>query len=1093
MNKEKTSLTADEKARKDIVSCIDKNLFVEAGAGSGKTTMLVDRMVAMVEGGIPIEKIAAITFTKAAAREFYSRFQKKLREASEAGSERCRDALRNIDLCFMGTIDSLCQQLLSEHPAEAGIPSGNRLISDEEAKGYCDHIFVQICNGQYGDELARKAKRLNYLISDLQSAFYYGLQVIMGNRNVAFQYDKMAGNSIDEDCRCEIEQVRNIARFLKTQRENKDIQATDSEAAWDKLDDYIEKLEQSWENNLFEIIKILGALAEIRLKKKNVEQSIKDEGLTDFFEVKGKVSLKKKVLISLLNEYKHNLLMDFLVESSHILETFMRERGLLTFFDGLYYLRNMLRDDAKKDGKLIRYIYNRHSYFLVDEFQDTNPLQSEILFYLTAENPVAKWDECTPRAGSLFIVGDPKQSIYRFRGADVSAFQRVKRLFEARGGSLLQLTRNFRSNKALCERFNHVFEHTLQEEKGIQSGFTAIPLPDPLADDDCLHGFYTYKDEEDKRKNGFSKVVNLILKLVDNEQYKIISRGDQHPRKIKFSDIMVITNEKNYIEPIMKSCSTFNIPTRVEGKVPFGSTAGLKAITDIYEAVLSFDNSLAAYKALTGEVIGCTSEMVQRFLQQGGSLKSGKCIASVDNEEIKYIQSSIEGLQETREKAESLSPAALFAYIMDKYRVFQYVEPDNLEVVYYTLELLRYKEADGSIVSRQDGLVYLKDLMIKKNTEERCLSFGETNCVHIANLHKVKGLQAPIVILDACKREDKDPKHSIIHNLGDNTGEKGYIFKVYKPYDGSYATTYSATSRYDAQLDHEMAIQQAEKDRLIYVAATRAENALIVGYGEKNDMWIPLISEHNDPDAIDEDIPEISLEEEPESAVNGDKEVAEAKKLYDEHSISAIEAHTDKQKINYAEKLPSKEKLIIKHRMEQQDDIPELDEGDLVPANVRGTMIHKLMEMLVSSGGRISPETAARDICQQLLPAELQDHSRDKEAELIVLGQHVVNGGIPQDNGVPQNILQTMLSAQEVYCEVPFQFKEDTTEGPVIWSGVMDAIYKADGKYHIIDYKTGEQTTGLDEKYQGQLDAYKKAFKAATGQEADAHTYHIRA
>ena len=101
----------DQTSRDKIRNDIHSNFFVEAGAGSGKTSVLVDRMAAMVEGGIDISKICAITFTKAAAGEFYARFQKKL---AEAGTQRAREALKNIDLCFMGTIDSFCGMVLSD-------------------------------------------------------------------------------------------------------------------------------------------------------------------------------------------------------------------------------------------------------------------------------------------------------------------------------------------------------------------------------------------------------------------------------------------------------------------------------------------------------------------------------------------------------------------------------------------------------------------------------------------------------------------------------------------------------------------------------------------------------------------------------------------------------------------------------------------------------------------------------------------------------------------------------------------------------------------------------------------------------------------
>ena len=150
MGKSNKALEKDTESRNKIISEINTNFFVEAGAGSGKTTMLVSRMVAMVEAGIDISRICAITFTKAAAGEFYERFQKLLIERSnpdfkwedkgyagqlpkptEDTRKLCGDALQNIDLCFMGTIDSFCSMILSEHPSEAGIPSDSNIVSDE--------------------------------------------------------------------------------------------------------------------------------------------------------------------------------------------------------------------------------------------------------------------------------------------------------------------------------------------------------------------------------------------------------------------------------------------------------------------------------------------------------------------------------------------------------------------------------------------------------------------------------------------------------------------------------------------------------------------------------------------------------------------------------------------------------------------------------------------------------------------------------------------------------------------------------------------------------------------------------------------------
>ena len=130
----------DQKERDIIVNELDKNIFVEAGAGSGKTRSLVERMVMMVRKGRDVSQICAITFTKAAATEFYNRFETMLSEVinskdiDDDEKERCKNALLNIDLCFMGTIDSFCNMILSENPIEAGIPLNSSIVEEEEYK-----------------------------------------------------------------------------------------------------------------------------------------------------------------------------------------------------------------------------------------------------------------------------------------------------------------------------------------------------------------------------------------------------------------------------------------------------------------------------------------------------------------------------------------------------------------------------------------------------------------------------------------------------------------------------------------------------------------------------------------------------------------------------------------------------------------------------------------------------------------------------------------------------------------------------------------------------------------------------------------------
>ena len=145
--------------------------------------------------------------------------------------------------------------------------------------------------------------------------------------------------------------------------------------------------------------------------------------------------------------------------------------------------------------------------------------------------------------------------------------------------------------------------------------------------------------------------------------------------------------------------------------------------------------------------------------------------------------------------------------------------------------------------------------------------------------------------------------------------------------------------------------------------------------------------------------------------------------------------------------------------------------------------MHKLMEVLVSSGNKADLESAVTEI--------IREYEADEESYRNILrkvGETIRSGGYPQNNGAPQDILSELLSADEVYCELPFCYKAGTAE---IWHGVMDVVYRKGETWHIIDYKTNADVDDLDKHYQEQLEAYVKAFGEMTGQKADTKTYHI--
>lgn len=1049
-------LQMDQISRNRMVLDIDSNFFVEAGAGSGKTTMLVNRMVAMVEQGRDISRICAITFTKAAANEFRGRFQKLLLERSNPESvyvdrgyagqlpppteetrERCAYALRNLDLCFMGTIDAFCQMLIAEHPYETGVPSDASVVPDADLDLLYKQEYIRICEGAYGEALAGLAASFHALNQSPELVFVKGMRVFMENKNSTLAFMEERGyvpNTLDDTYRTQIEEIRKLYPGEYT-------------------------FKGTWERKLSIV---LGKLSQM---KQNLEQTLKYNHAPEErkqMEVKYE---KTTGIYHTLQDLQYNTSMTFLAAAAPKIAEYLRENGVMTYFDYLYYLRNMLREDARQGGELIQYIFRRHSYYLIDEFQDTNPIQSEIFFYLTAEHPVENWQHCDPKPGTLFIVGDPKQSIYRFRNADVGSYLRVKELFAAMPqGDILQLTQNFRSRNKLCQFFNTVFGDEFRES-AYQCGFTPIPIVKQEQPE--FEGVYSYICRAPKYVNEEMadqyQVPKIIQTLVGNPEFQIQDPDGTGLRPIRYRDIMVIHKSKTNMGTMLAEFERQEIPVRVEGKVRFDECKALRKVFETYK--------------LRANVANCP-------------------------------------------------PAALFYQIMEETPVYNEVEADGMEILYYVLELLRNAENDRRIVTPEDGVAYIESLMQEYAEEERCLSLTEdADCVHMANLHKVKGLEAPVVILAYAYPLRQDP---YLHTEYDADGSKTYLFRLEKdskyPWNNFQKIASFSTDVYGEYHKREHAALDAELTRLIYVAATRARNVLIVsncevGTGDNiryESTWQPLLKKTNEnffymagcraPGYV------------PEAKSRPETQAAD---LYKQAEETCILNDRTGETPGY--------EMVTPSRLELETEVPDMGEtyassqdmqentemagigksgGNtehchpeavtreervflLTCANGLGTMLHRLMELLVRSKNRMSVADMTTQILEECLPAEYELQREIFAHAVTATAERIRQGGFAQENGVPQDILQTLLTAEEVCTEVPFCYSEKQGDKTVLYNGIMDVVYCEHGNWHIIDYKTNQDGEHLDQKYHAQLDTYIKALKQTTGHEADAKIYHI--
>ena len=1108
--------TQDELSRESIVLDINKNLFVEAGAGSGKTTMLVNRMVAMIEAGIPVEKICAITFTKNAALEFYDRFQAKLidrakldnhdvpkragdlNEPTDETRQRCSKALENIDLCFMGTIDSFCNMVLSEHPTEANIPSDARLISNEEASTIYKQFYLECRKGDYGKDIKELADRFGMFFRNAEDSFALLMGEIMDRRNINFIYNnKLCINFF----KC-FDKLRDDLKFVlnKFNEDKTKITIPNDDPEKDIILDIYnpanETLQKGWHYNYSGVEWSLKSIAGMTYDGNCADLGFTTQSVVR--DIQGGAQVELTIndenstgdIIHKLKNYKYQNSLKFALSCVKPLEEKMRKEGKFTFFDYLYYLKQMLVEDSKKEGKLIEYIYNRHSYFLIDEFQDTNPMQAEIFFYLSAIDPKQKsWKDCKPKPGSLFIVGDPKQSIYRFRAADVSSYINIKNMFAK--DEIKLLVNNFRSKNEVKTYFNEVFNEVMPEEEQDQSKYTDIDNADTKEEGNKekeFRGLFSYESYNKKLLPSYpnmsdpKQLAAIIKTLVNNENYKIVDE-DGELRTITYSDFMIIFAAKKKMPECMKEFEEQNIPTRVEGNVPFEECEGLKTITSIYKTVTDRTNVVSLISTLYSPVFGFNENDLTEYRSKGGSVK----LEFNKQYRNSGIDEALANLTETSKQIQKLTPSALYEKIMDDYEIFKYVSSDNLEVIYYVLELIRGEEHSGNIVNYEDAVKFLNDLIEGKSGLERCLSLKQDiDAVHIANLHKVKGLEAPVVIL---ARADKKPGGSspnirVEHNQND---VKGYILSIQdKNSTSTWGKALIETSDFKTQFDSEKASLLKEEDRLVYVAATRAKNVLIVNdpkrsRGDKiinGNGWSKwkVLKEH-----INEDFFKVIGEnpnyKEPEF------EEIKADDLYKSAKLIEINA-----KETYLFKQPSDIQTPSK-----TSELPYENEGMPIGngetyATLMGTMVHRLMEMIIMSNNNISKNDAINNILNEYVTQEFKDKLDLFKQKLINVYDVMHNGGFPQKGKAPQDILPIILSADKYYSEVPFTLKE----GNNLWNGIIDLIYEKDGKLHIIDWKTNKDDEGLDEHYKDQLNAYIKATKLTLGKDVeDALIYHL--
>lgn len=856
----------DARARESIAHDLHVNLLVEAGAGSGKTTELVNRMLALLETGeAEIDRIAAVTFTRKAAGELRERFQARIEERlvelrgapaeDPLPAERLARALDDIDRAFIGTIHAFCARLLRERPLEVGLDPAFEEMAVEERLV----IRRRFWHG-YLERLARDSDSLLEELSEagLRPLGLYGLfEAVVENPDVVFEAEEAEPPPAAEvsSVRSELEAIVDHGWELMPERE--------PERGWDSLQKKIRRAHFSreitgWNEpaDLFEGIEALckpgkkgHSITQNRWKDKELAKALRDRA--DAFGV-GDTPARRL----LARWYAHRYALAVRL-ADHAAREFAEHRlrmGQLDFQDLLLLTARLLRENARVRRDLGR----RYRRLLVDEFQDTDPLQAEIVLLLASEPedldeggrgtstegtgrddsgavPVEapddedaadgdagvagpEWLRAVPRPGALFVVGDPKQSIYRFRRADIQLYGIVKERFRD-FGEVVELTANFRSRPPIGDLVNEVFRDPAffpSEATPEQAAFEPLntrPPERPV----CREGVFVYHLEpEQANRDSAAKDDAARLSAWIRER---IDSGDRGP-----GDFMILTRNRHRLATYARALEAHSIPVQVTG-AGIGAEEELQELQVLLACLIDPGDPVGVVAALVGLFFGLDYErLVEHRLDGGGfdAMRPGERGHPDVLGALRHLHSWW--------RASNDVPADTFiASLVSEVGLLPYAAAGELGslragALVYALDAVRSAALAGE--ASLPGALAALGAALDLAEAEAPLEPGRPDVVRLMNLHQAKGLEAPVVVL--ADPAGGSPKTPTMHIERGPRGAVGHVRVTEASSGYGRDRVLAAPAGWSQKEAIEERFDTAEETRLLYVAVTRAREELLV-------------------------------------------------------------------------------------------------------------------------------------------------------------------------------------------------------------------------------------------------------------------------
>lgn len=1053
----------DWQERQRILKELDRNLLVEAAAGTGKTTSMIGRMAALLEQGkCTVDGLAAVTFTRKAAAELRTRFQIELERRARAATGSSRThldaAIQQIERCFIGTIHSFCGRLLRERPVEAGVDVAFRELDDEEdqllrRQAWADYVAALHV---HDDPILAELAELGLDVAQLQDAF-----------SEFAEYPDVAHWPAEKielpDLQPTLAAVQEYAQHMQA------VAATfTNDAGKDKLMPKYEAIPRVLRlrdlNSAAEIMAILEEFtpAEITIVQKNwpgtKKQALEEKETWSRF-----VDTVAQPLLAQWRAKRYEAILRTLRPARDHCDHLRREAGALNFSDLLMHAAGLLRDKSAV-RKALR---QRFTHLLVDEFQDTDPIQAEVMLLLTADDPgETDWRACRPAPGALFVVGDPKQSIYRFRRADITTYNEFKQILVAAGGAVVELWTNFRSTAPVIDWINRTFENvfpaTASPYQPARRPMETMRASGPSALPSIQHALLP----------AHPALLEFEAGVLARTIQRAINDGCEVPRSEKElqqgtatraapGDFLIVGWRKHHLHAFGRKLQELGLPHQVSGGRGLNDVPEIAFLHACLRAVTRPDDALALVAVLRGELFGFSDTSLYAFRKAGGQFSFSSDVPSTLTEaDGAAFRDAFERLRRYRRCLQRLPAGSAAEQIAAELGLSASAAAGaggngRAGMLAKLIEWLRTMQAESHSPSALvDALgQFLQDNEPFDGVPARP---HDGNVVRVMNLHQVKGLEAPFVFLaDPSGKSKHEPK---LHIDRSQPGGHGFL-AIHERREGSFhAKLLACPLGWREKAEEESLYLKAEEERLLYVAATRAGFQLTIVQRETYQYLNPwqFFAEHLQDQATMPD-PGASRPG-PQASVT----------IHDQLPAEAAAAAANRW---LCARQPSDVKKGVKEFAVTGGPIAGAGRAH---GTEWGTLIHGLLETAMLSPNADLPARAAEQLA--LLELEGEDKSAWIEEAVDTVRKVMASA-----------IWRRAQASERRLVELPFHTPYTAESGEsLLLTGVIDLMFRERTGWVIVDYKTDTRPEGrvneLVDHYRPQVQTYKDIFERLTGE-----------